>query len=133
MTAHPLTPMALFILILVFFLSLFTVIVLFLYIRYKKNDTTVDRYVEEISDMVGGTWEKMSNVDGVQKSNYAISARFTVLRDGIITGIEITHSSGSEPDDALVIEAIEKSSPLPKIPLDCPKEKIEMEMTFQNM
>ncbi|MDX9754640.1 MAG: TonB C-terminal domain-containing protein [bacterium] len=124
----------LLLLILCFVLSSFLVFFLFLYLQYSTHHRgmTIDEYVELVSDHVGQRWKKDS-VEFLKKNiGFEISAKFTIQRNGSISHIELTKTSGNEAIDTVVVGSIQKTAPLPSFPKTYPHDSLVVEMTFQN-
>jgi len=55
---------------------------------------------------------------------------FTILRDGNVTDVEITQSSGMPEVDRSALRAVLASSPLPPLPPDYAGNKVKVNLYF---
>lgn len=73
-------------------------------------------YVEAVQRRVSSNWLE-STVDPSVSFAPRCIVSFTILRDGTITNVQITQSSGNQSVDTSAIRAIQSSSPLEQLPL----------------
>jgi TonB family protein len=59
-----------------------------------------------------------------------VIAGFTILRDGTITNIQITHSSNNYSVDNSAIRAVKASSPLDRLPAAYSGSEVSVEFWF---
>lgn len=74
-------------------------------------DFTYGYYIDQMLSLIRANWERPTVAPGVQ----AIVS-FQVQRDGTITGIDISQSSGSPAFDFAGLRAVHLASPLPPLP-----------------
>jgi periplasmic protein TonB len=74
-------------------------------------------YVEAVQRRVGMNWQNAAaTVDPSVSFAPAATLTFTILRDGTITNVQVTQSSGNQSVDMAAIRAVESSSPVDHLP-----------------
>jgi protein TonB len=86
-------------------------------------------YVEAVQRRVSGNWLQ-STIDPRISSAPRVVATFDILRDGTITNIQITRSSGNQSVDMSEVRAIRDSSPLDRLPPGYNGSKVSVEFWF---
>ncbi len=86
-------------------------------------------YVEAVQRRVSGNWLQ-STIDPGISSAPRVIATFDILRDGTITNIQITRSSGNQSVDTSEVRAIRESSPLDRLPPGYSGSKVSVEFWF---
>lgn len=86
-------------------------------------------YVEAVQRRVSGNWLQ-SSVDPRISFAPRVVATFDILRNGTVTNIQITKSSGNSSVDTSAVRAIRDSSPLQGLPNDYSGSKVSVEFWF---
>ncbi len=86
-------------------------------------------YVEAVQRRVSGTWLQ-STVDPRIQYAPRVVATFDIMRDGSITNIQITKSSGNASVDTSAVRAIRDASPLDRLPAGYSGSKVGVEFWF---
>ena len=74
-------------------------------------------YVEGVQRRLYINWQKeAATVDPSVSFAPAATLGFTILRDGTITNVQITQSSGNQSVDTAAIRCVEDSSPMDHLP-----------------
>lgn len=125
------------ILLVLFLLAFFVFIILLLYLNYKQKPSedgyNIDEYIEDVSQLVGGSWQETAEKNVANDKEFEISAKFVISKKGEITKVDITHSSDDETIDEMVVNAIKRTENIPSLPSGYSESELEIEMTFQNM
>lgn len=74
--------------------------------------------------------EREFNPPGYLKGNAECILRFTIMRDGTITGISVVRPSGNNARDQLAMEALRSASPLAALPQEIRQSSIVSQITF---
>ena len=85
--------------------------------------------MEAVQRRVSGNWLQ-STIDPRIASAPRVIATFDILRDGTITNIQITQSSGNQSVDMSEVRAIRESSPLDRLPPAYSGSKVSVEFWF---
>lgn len=89
-------------------------------------------YVEAVQRRVSMNWQNAaSTVDPSVSFAPAGTITFTILRDGTVTNVQITQSSGNQSVDTSAIRAVESSSPLDRLPDAYSGSSVNVEYTFE--
>ena len=89
-------------------------------------------YVEAVQRRVSMNWQNAaSTVDPSVSFAPAGTITFTILRDGTVTNVQITQSSGNQSVDTSAIRAVEGSSPLDRLPGAYGGSSVNVEYTFE--
>ena len=88
-----------------------------------------DWYVRAVQGRVSSNWLQ-STIDAGISVAPRVTATFDILRDGTITNIQITHSSGNYSVDASALRALQNSSPLDRLPPEYAGSKVSVEFWF---
>jgi len=83
-------------------------------------------YAERIMDQVGQHW----NQAGLDPRSHAASVMFTIRRDGSVTGVRLSQSSGNMGMDLSAQRAVMDASPFPPLPPGFPKNDATVELKF---
>jgi protein TonB len=86
-------------------------------------------YVEAVQRRISGNWLQ-STIDPGISSAPRVIATFDILRDGTITNIQVTKSSGNQSVDMSEVRAIRESSPLDRLPPGYNGSKVSVEFWF---
>ncbi len=86
-------------------------------------------YVEAVQRRVSSNWLE-STVDPTVSFAPRCIATFTILRDGTVTNIQITQSSGNQSVDTSAVRAIQSSSPLDRLPAGYSGSSVNVEFWF---
>ena len=86
-------------------------------------------YVEAVQRRVSSNWLQSTVDSGVAAAPRA-TATFDILRDGTITNIQITQSSGNASVDASAVRALQGSSPLDRLPPEYVGSRVSVEFWF---
>lgn len=86
-------------------------------------------YVEAVQRRVSGNWLQ-STVDPRIQYAPRVVATFDILRDGTVTNVQVTKSSGNGSVDMSAIRAIRESSPLDRLPPEYSGSKVSVEFWF---
>ena len=86
-------------------------------------------YVEAVQRRVSSNWLE-STVDPSVSFAPRCIATFTILRDGTVTNIQITQSSGNQSVDTSAVRAIQSSSPLDHLPAGYGGSSVNVEFWF---
>jgi periplasmic protein TonB len=86
-------------------------------------------YVEAVQRRVSSNWLE-STVDPSISFAPRCVATFTILRDGTVTNIQITQSSGNQSVDTSAVRAIQNSSPLDRLPSEYGGSSVNVEFWF---
>jgi periplasmic protein TonB len=86
-------------------------------------------YVEAVQRRISGSWIQAS-VDPAIRFAPRIVATFDILRNGTVTNIQITRSSGNSSVDTSAVRAIRDSSPLQALPNEYSGSKVSVEFWF---
>lgn len=84
-------------------------------------------YAETLRNRVAQHWQ----TSGMDARLPTVSVIFTLHRDGSVTGIRISSSSGNSTLDISTRRAIMDASPFPPMPPQFPKNNAEIEFVFQ--
>ncbi|MEM7594130.1 MAG: TonB family protein [Cyanobacteria bacterium P01_A01_bin.83] len=89
------------------------------------KDIDLSDYIAAMEQRVRPNWNP----------NYRVDDRSTVLtfdiqKDGQVTGLRVTRSSGLADVDQASLEAVRRSSPFPPLPPDFPLESLEITFSF---
>jgi TonB family protein len=86
-------------------------------------------YVAAMRSRISANW-LLSTISPNIVSAPRLYMTFTIKRDGSVTGVEITQSSGIPEVDRSALRAILASSPLPPLPADYGGSSLEVEFYF---
>ncbi|MGH9714980.1 MAG: energy transducer TonB [Candidatus Acidiferrales bacterium] len=86
-------------------------------------------YVEAVQRRVSSNWLQ-SSVDPSIRFAPRVVATFDILRNGTVTNIQISQSSGNASVDTSAVRAIHDSSPLQALPNDYSGTKVSVEFWF---
>lgn len=86
-------------------------------------------YVEAVQRRVSGTWLQSTVDPGIQYAPRAV-ATFDILRDGTVTNVQVTKSSGNNSVDMSAVRAIRDASPLDRLPPEYSGSKVSVEFWF---
>lgn len=89
-------------------------------------------YVEAVQRRVSMNWQNAaSTVDPSISFAPPGTITFTILRDGTVTNVQITQSSGNQSVDTSAIRAVESSSPVDRLPDAYGGASVNVEYTFE--
>ncbi|SPE23872.1 Cell division and transport-associated protein TolA [Acidobacteriia bacterium SbA2] len=86
-------------------------------------------YVASVRSRISGNW-LLSTVSPNIVSAPRLYMTFTILRDGNVTDVEITQSSGIPEVDRSALRAVLASNPLPPLPPDYSGNKVKVNLYF---
>ena len=86
-------------------------------------------YVASVRSRISGNW-LLSTVSPNIVSAPRLYMNFTILRDGNVTDVEITQSSGIPEVDRSALRAVLASNPLPPLPPDYSGNKVKVNLYF---
>ena len=86
-------------------------------------------YVEAVQRRVSGTWLQSTVDPGIQYAPRVV-ATFDILRDGTVTNVQVTKSSGNSSVDTSAVRAIRDASPLDRLPPEYSGSKVSVEFWF---
>lgn len=89
------------------------------------RDVDMSAYFAEIKRRVKRNWDP--SYSSQEQTTYLT---FNVQKNGQITDLQITKSSGSEKLDQESVAAVQNSAPFAPLPADFPLEKLEIEFSF---
>jgi protein TonB len=85
-------------------------------------------YVTQMSNAIASRWNK-SGVHAGPTQRAGIS--FTIARNGAVSGVRVSHPSGSYDLDISAQRAVVDASPLPRLPNEFTKSEASVELWFQ--
>jgi periplasmic protein TonB len=86
-------------------------------------------YVEAVQRRISSNWLQSTVDPSVSLAPRAI-VTFTILRDGSVTNIQVTHSSNNASVDSSAIRAVRDSSPLDRLPPAYSGSNVNVEFWF---
>ena len=89
------------------------------------KDIDLGAYFAEVKRRVKGNWSPSYRAE-----DYTTFLTFNIQKNGQITGLRVTQSSGSEQVDRESIEAIQNSAPFAPLPGNFPLEALEVKFSF---
>ena len=87
-------------------------------------------FVDAVRTRISSNWLQ-SMIDPSVRFAPRATVSFSILRDGTIANIQITHSSGNSSVDNSAIRAIQSSSPVTKLPNDYSGSVVNVEFWFE--
>ena len=87
-------------------------------------------YAEILRNMVASKW-RTSDIDARIRTAPQVIVTFTLHRDGSVTNVHITQSSGNTALDRSGQRAILDASPFPKMPPQFPKDQTDIDFVFE--
>jgi protein TonB len=85
-------------------------------------------YVSQMSDAIARKWNR-SGVHAAPAQRVAIT--FTIARNGAVSGVKVSHPSGSYDLDISAQRAVVDANPLPRLPIEFTKSEASVELWFQ--
>jgi periplasmic protein TonB len=86
-------------------------------------------YVEAVNRRISSNWLQ-STIDPQVQFAPRLDVTFQVMRDGTVTNIQVTHSSGNQSVDMSAVRAIRASSPLQGLPGDYGGQYVTVDFWF---
>lgn len=86
-------------------------------------------YVEAVQRRVSGNWLQSTVDPGIAWAPRVVTT-FDILRDGTITNVQVTRSSGNNSVDNSAVRALRDSSPLDRLPPEYAGSKVSVEFWF---
>jgi len=86
-------------------------------------------YVASVRSRISGNW-LLSTISPSILSAPRLFMTFTILRDGSVTDVEITQSSGVPEVDRSALRAVLASNPLPQLPAGYSGNKVKVNLYF---
>jgi len=86
-------------------------------------------YVASVRNRVSGNW-LLSTISPSILTAPRLYMTFTILRDGTVTNVEITQSSGLPEVDRSALRAVLASNPLPALPSDYAGNRVKVNLYF---
>lgn len=87
-------------------------------------------YAETLRNLVAAKW-KTTDIDARVRTAPELTVTFTLHRDGSITNLHITRTSGIAALDRSGQRAILDASPFPKMPPQFPKDQTDIDFVFE--
>ncbi|MEL6439576.1 MAG: TonB family protein [Cyanobacteria bacterium J06621_8] len=85
----------------------------------------LSQYIAAMERRVKPNWNPFHRLD-----DRSTVLTFDIQKDGQVTGLRVTRSSGLPDVDRASIEAIQKSAPFPPLPAEFPLESLEITFSF---
>ena len=89
------------------------------------KDIDLNAYFAEVKRRVKKNWNPSYRVE-----DYTTFLTFNIEKNGQITGLRVTQSSGSPEVDRESLEAVQKSAPFAPLPAEFPLEALEVRFSF---
>lgn len=89
------------------------------------KDIDLGPYFDEVRRRVKSNWKRSYQVE-----EYTTFLTFDIQKNGQITGLRVTQSSGSEQVDRESLEAVQNSAPFAPLPPDFPLESLGVRFSF---
>lgn len=89
------------------------------------KDIDLGPYFDEVRRSVKSNWKRSYQVE-----EYTTFLTFDIQKNGQITGLRVTQSSGSEQVDRESLEAVQNSAPFAPLPPDFPLESLGVRFSF---
>jgi periplasmic protein TonB len=86
-------------------------------------------YVEAVQRRVSGNWLQSTVDPGIQYAPRVV-VTFSILRDGTVTNVQVTTSSGNGSVDMSAVRAVRESSPLDRLPPEYSGSSVSVEFWF---
>jgi len=86
-------------------------------------------YVASVRNRISGNW-LLSTISPSILTAPRLYMTFTILRDGTVTNVEITQSSGLPEVDRSALRAVLASNPLPALPSDYAGNRVKVNLYF---
>ena len=86
-------------------------------------------YVTSVRNRISGNW-LLSTISPSIVRAPRLYMTFTILRDGTVTAVEVTQSSGLPEVDRSALRAVLASNPLPPLPPDYSGNKVKVSLYF---
>jgi TonB family protein len=86
-------------------------------------------YVASVRSRISGNW-LLSTISPSILTAPRLYMTFTILRDGTVTNVEITQSSGFPEVDRSALRAVLASNPLPALPSDYAGSRVKVNLYF---
>jgi len=86
-------------------------------------------YVASVRNRISGNW-LLSTISPSILTAPRLYMTFTILRDGTVTNVEVTQSSGLPEVDRSALRAVLASNPLPALPSDYPGNRVKVNLYF---
>jgi TonB family protein len=86
-------------------------------------------YVASVRNRISGNW-LLSTISPSILTAPRLYMTFTILRDGTITNVEVTQSSGLAEVDRSALRAVLASNPLPALPSDYAGNRVKVNLYF---
>jgi protein TonB len=86
-------------------------------------------YVEAVQRRVSTNWLQSSVDPSIQFAPRAV-VTFQIMRDGSISNIQVTHSSGNSSVDTSVVRAVQSASPAQRLPNEYSGSFVNVEFWF---
>jgi protein TonB len=87
-------------------------------------------YAETLRNIVASHW-RTTDIDARLRTAPQVIVTFTLHRDGSVTNVHVTQSSGIAPLDRSGQRAILDSAPFPKMPPQFPKDQTDIDFVFE--
>jgi periplasmic protein TonB len=87
-------------------------------------------YAQILRNLVASKW-RTTDIDARIRTAPQVTVTFTLHRDGSISGLRISQSSGIPPLDRSAQRAILDASPFPKMPPQFPKDQTDIDFVFE--
>ena len=87
-------------------------------------------YAQILRNLVASKW-RTTDIDAHIRTAPQVIVTFTLFRNGNITGLRISQSSGIAPLDRSAQRAILDASPFPPMPVQFPKDQTDIDFVFE--
>jgi periplasmic protein TonB len=87
-------------------------------------------YAQVLRNLVAGKW-RTTDIDARIRTAPQVIVTFTLYRNGSISGLRISQSSGIPPLDRSAQRAILDASPFPQMPPQFPKDQTDIDFVFE--
>lgn len=98
-------------------------------VTFKVRDYDITPWASVVVNRIQKNWDIPRLEDSTMKGSVGIS--IIVKRNGELSSVEIISSSNESFLDKAALEAVNISSPLPRLPVDFPHKNLEVFLVFQ--
>jgi TonB family protein len=88
-------------------------------------DQVMSTYYADCKYRIKNGWKPATRIGTLR-----IDTHFRIHKNGDITDIKITRTSGSTADDSTAVQAIKRANPLARLPLGCP-DYVDVDFVFE--
>jgi protein TonB len=87
-------------------------------------------YAEILRSRVANAW-RTADIDAAVRTAPRVTVTFTLHRDGSVTDLRVSRSSGVGALDRSALRAIRDASPFPRVPPQFPKDQTDIDFIFE--